>query len=76
LDLAVSIRRSPTSSAFQGLISSSSQFGLTKGGFTAQTISLTEQGRSIVPSFETEYAQNLDKEFTKIFKSTYNELLK
>ncbi len=48
LSLAESIDRSPESSAFRQLITSSSAYGLTEGSYSAPQIKLTELGLSIV----------------------------
>jgi len=48
LDLALSVGYSPESSGFRTLISSSSRYGLTEGGYQAETISLTPLGKQIV----------------------------
>jgi len=42
------LNRSPESSTSRALITASSGFGLTKGSYKAETISLTERGRAIV----------------------------
>ncbi len=60
LDLAKAVNRSPGSSEFRMLITSSGQFGLTEGGYVAKTISLTSLGRSIVyPQSADERSQGL-----------------
>lgn len=48
LSLAESIKRSPESSAFRQLITSSAAYGLTEGGYQAPHIKLTELGLAIV----------------------------
>ena len=48
LDLAQSLDSSPESSSFRMLITSSSRYGLTVGGYKAEKIALTELGKSIV----------------------------
>lgn len=48
LSLAESIDRSPESSGFRTLITSSSTYGLTEGGYVAPQIKLTDLGLSIV----------------------------
>lgn len=48
LSLAESVGRSPDSSQFRTLITSSSAYGLTQGGYQAPQISLTPLGLSIV----------------------------
>jgi hypothetical protein len=48
LDIAESLSCSPESSAFRTLIISSGRYGLTKGGISAEKLSLTEIGRAIV----------------------------
>lgn len=51
--LAVAVDISPTSSNWQDLCGASIAYGLTTGGYNAQTISLTELGRRIVaPTIE------------------------
>ena len=42
------LQRSPESSTSRGLITASSAYGLTQGGYAAETIKLTERGRAIV----------------------------
>jgi len=60
LDLAKSLGYSPESSLFRTLITSSNRFGLTKGSYKAERISLTELGKSIVsPKSEREKAESL-----------------
>lgn len=46
--LAQAINRTPSSSAFRSLITSSSKYGLTSGNYASALISLTELGRSVV----------------------------
>lgn len=46
--IADAIGLSPSGSPFRTLITSSSRYGLTKGGYNAPTISLTQTGTSIV----------------------------
>jgi len=48
LTLAKSLETTPNSSKFRTLITSSSKFGLTIGGYQAEKIAITELGRSIV----------------------------
>ncbi len=60
LDLAKSLSYSPESSMFRTLISSSNRFGLTKGSYKADKISLSELGKSIVsPKSEQEKGESL-----------------
>ena len=60
LDLSTALGYSPSTGSFRMLITSSGQFGLTKGGYTANQISLTERGRSIVaPRDEVEKNRGL-----------------
>jgi predicted nucleotide-binding protein len=54
LDLADSLDYSAESSIFRTLITSSSRFGLTIGGYQADKISITPLGKQIVESDETE----------------------
>ncbi len=48
LDIAQSLDYSPESSGFRTLITSSSRYGLTQGGYAADKIALTDLGKSIV----------------------------
>jgi len=57
LDLASSVNYSPNSSSFRLLIISSNSYGLTKGGYQAEKISLTELGKSIV-AYTTDSEKN------------------
>ena len=60
LSLAESIDRSPESSGFRTLITSSSSYGLTDGGYVAPQIKLTPLGLSIVaPKNDEEKRQGL-----------------
>lgn len=54
LDLAQALKSSPTSSSFKMLITASGQFGLTKGSYVAESISLTDLGKSIVSTGDKE----------------------
>ena len=77
VDLAASLETSPESSSFRILITASSRYGLTEGGYQAERISLTELGRSIVsPTSDEERAAALlralyNVEFYKSFFSKY-----
>ena len=67
LDLAKSLVYSPESSVFRTLIVSSSRFGLTKGSYKAEKISLTPLGKSIAsPKSEHEKAECLRQALLKI----------
>lgn len=58
LDLAQAIGRTPSSSALRSLITSSSKYGLTVGGYQGPLISLTPRGLAIVsPRDENESAK-------------------
>jgi predicted nucleotide-binding protein len=60
LDLAKSLNWSPNSSGFRQLITSSGRYGLTEGSYSADKITLTSLGSSIVaPTTEEEKAQSL-----------------
>ena len=48
LSIAESVGRSPESSGFRELITSSNKYGLTEGGYQAPSIKLTDLGQSIV----------------------------
>ena len=48
LDLAASIERSPSSSAFVNELSASYRYGLTEGSSFTKVITLTQLGKSIV----------------------------
>lgn len=62
ISLADSIDRSPDARQFRDLISASSAYGLTQGGYSAPQISLTALGQSIVtPRYDTEYREGLIK---------------
>ncbi len=77
VDLAASLDTSPDSSSFRTLITASSKYGLTEGGYQAERISLTDLGRSIVsPASDDERSQGLlralyNVEFYKSFFSKY-----
>lgn len=77
VDLAASLEASPESSSFRILITASSKYGLTEGGYQAERIALTELGRSIVsPTSDEESSQGLlralyNVEFYKSFFSKY-----
>lgn len=77
VDLAASLETSPESSSFRILITASSKYGLTEGGYQAERISLTELGRSIAsPTSDEERAAGLlralyNVEFYKSFFSKY-----
>jgi predicted nucleotide-binding protein len=74
LSLAGSIDRSPESSAFRQLISSSAAYGLTEGSYIATQIKITDLGLSIVaPKNEKEKRQGLIKAAFSIelFKKLY-----
>jgi len=58
LSLAKSINLSPNSSSFRQLITSSSKYGLTKGGYQAGKLELTSLGRSIVAPTSDEERKN------------------
>lgn len=67
LTLADTLQRSPDSSSFREMITASGQFGLSKGSYQAQQISLTELGQSIVmPTDESEVQANLQAAFLSI----------
>jgi predicted nucleotide-binding protein len=71
LSLAESIDRSPESSAFRNLITSSSSYGLTTGGYQAAYIQLTELGLAIVAP------KSDDERNAALIKATFNiELFK
>ncbi|GAH38719.1 unnamed protein product, partial [marine sediment metagenome] len=60
IDLAASVDLSPESSVLRTLITASNKFGLTEGSYAAESISLTDLGRSIVsPTSDEEKAQGL-----------------
>ena len=60
--LAQSLKNKPSSGSFRQLISSSSKYGLTKGGSQSKALSLTELGNSIVePTNENEKTSGLIK---------------
>ena len=60
LDLAEAVGRKPNSSALRSMITSSSKYGLTEGGFKNSTVRLTERGLSAVaPRDEVERAKAL-----------------
>jgi hypothetical protein len=62
LDLAKAVNRSPSSSEFRMLITSSGQYGLTEGSYSASSIALTPVGQSIVfPKSASERAEGLKK---------------
>lgn len=77
VDLAASLETSPESSSFRILITASSRYGLTEGGYQADRIALTELGRRIVsPTSDEERSQGLlralyNVEFYKSFFSKY-----
>lgn len=78
LTLAKALNTTPSSSKFRTMITTSSKHGLTIGGYSAEKISLTELGRSIVqPTSEKEYLNSLKQAlfniplFEKIFQK-YN----
>ncbi len=48
LTLFDALKRSPSSSSTRQLITASSAYGLTKGGYNAEFLTLTERGRAIV----------------------------
>jgi len=67
LDLAKSLGFSPGGSIFRTLISSSRRFGLTKGGYVADKISITQLGKSIVsPKSEQEKAESLKQSLLRV----------
>ena len=67
LDLAKSLGYSPGSSVFRTLIISSGRFGLTKGGYIADKISITQLGKSIVsPKSEQEKGESLKQALLKV----------
>ena len=76
--LAMAVDISPTSSNWQDLCGASIAYGLTTGGYNAQTISLTELGRRIVaPTIEGDDAKakveaSLRPEIPNKFYSQYN----
>jgi hypothetical protein len=60
LSIAEALERSPESSAFRQLITSSSLYGLTEGGYQAPKLALTPLGLSIVaPKSPSERRENL-----------------
>ncbi len=60
LSIADTLQRSPDSTSFRDMITSSGQYGLTKGSYKAPQISLTELGEAIVmPKDDAEVASNL-----------------
>jgi hypothetical protein len=60
LSIAESLKRSPESSEFRALITSSSSYGLTEGGYSAAQLNLTDLGQSIVmPQTDDERGQAL-----------------
>lgn len=60
IDLASSIDLTPSSSTFRLLITSSSKFELTEGGYQAEKISITELGQRIVsPTSDEEKSASL-----------------
>lgn len=77
VDLAASLETSPESSSFRILITASSKYGLTEGGYQAERIALTELGRSIVsPTSDEERSEGLLRalyniEFYKLFFSKF-----
>lgn len=82
LDLAKAVNRSPSSSEFRMLITSSGQFDLTEGSYAASNISLTPLGRSIVfPESPSERTECLKKAlftipfYTKFFTDFDNNKL-
>ena len=62
IDLASSINLSPSSSVFRLLITASNKFGLTKGGYQADKIALTELAEQIVsPTSDEDKSEGLLK---------------
>lgn len=62
LDLAKALKKSPGSSVFRTLLTSSSRYGLTTGSYKAKQIALTPLGTSIVyPKSPQEKADGLKK---------------
>jgi hypothetical protein len=60
IDLAASVELSPESSFFRTCITASNKFGLTEGSYSAERISLTDLGSSIVsPMSDEEKAEGL-----------------
>ncbi len=75
LSLAESIKRSPESSGFRNLITSSSSYGLTEGSYAAPQVKLTGLGLSIVaPKSDEEKRQGMIraafniKQFADLYK--------
>lgn len=75
LSLAESIKRSPESSGFRNLITSSSSYGLTEGSYAAPQVKLTDLGLSIVaPKSDEEKRQGMIraafniKQFADLYK--------
>ncbi len=67
LDLARSLTYQPNSGTFRTVITSSSKFGLTSGGYSADKISLTPLGTQIVsPTTEEEEKRALKEAFFKV----------
>lgn len=62
IDLASSLDLSPSASTFRLLITASSKFGLTEGGYQAENIALTDLGKQIVsPTSDEEKSEGLLK---------------
>lgn len=67
LDLASALGKSPESSGYRTLITSSNRYGLVAGGYQAEAIELTDMGRSIVaPRTESEKNEALLKALRSI----------
>lgn len=67
LDLASALGKSPESSGYRTLITSSNRYGLVIGGYQADAIELTDTGRSIVaPRTESEKNEALLKALKSI----------
>lgn len=72
------LRRSPSSSTSRQLVTASSGYGLTQGGYNAELISLTERGKSIVdrndPKSRIEAILDIDI-FRAFFEKYRNSIL-
>ena len=78
ITLAKSLDNSPSSSSFRQLITASTSYGLTKGSYAAEKITLTPLGTSIVsPTTDDEQSESVKKalfnvNFFKKFYSKFN----
>lgn len=67
IDLAKSLNTTPESSGFRMLISASSRFGITQGGYQAEKIALTDLGRKITsPTSDEERTNGLLEALFKV----------